>query len=458
MTGRAALMIGLTTAATLCCRLAAAVPEDGSTTELWPVFESILSDESRSVTVRPLFKVESDRRDDTRRVDVLYPLFKWQTSEDGSMQWWLVPIAYYFRDVDTEGRTDTDVALLPVLFKGSSSDGTEDYFAVFPLGGITKQLLFFDKITFVAFPVYLRLERDDYKSQHVCWPVFGRGEGPHASAWRIWPIYGERRVDGEFRFRTVLWPVYSEWHKDDSSSVLVFPLYHTMRSESKRLWSVLPPLFSYDIAPDKQFRRWRAPWPFIEVVRSETWQRTNLWPLWGRTGRPGKKASFMLWPAFTFQETQRDKTRELHRRFCVFGVADTVEDETGEPTDRYVQFWPLLHWSAGTDPATTAFNVLSPLWFRRGAERFWDMYGPFWTLYRHETREDGSAADYALGRILSVERSPDSKRAVLWPICEYARDSDSTKIEILKGLWGVRRDGDGRHIRLLWFINVPSGK
>ena len=59
-------------------------------------------------------------------------------------------------------------------------------------------------------------------------------------------------------------------------------------------------------------------------------------------------------------------------------------------------------WTAGTDPATTEFNVLSPLWFRRGAERFWDMYGPFWTLYRHEKHEDGGAADYALGRILSV--------------------------------------------------------
>ena len=142
----------------------------------------------------------------------------------------------------------------------------------------------------------------------------------------------------------------------------------------------------------------------------------------------------------------------------MFGVADTVEDKTGEPTDRYVQLWPLFHWTAGTDPATTEFNVLSPLWFRQGAERFWDMYAPFWTLYRHETHEDGGASDYALGKILSVERGPDRKRTAFWPIYEYESDTNSSKIEILKGLCTVRRDSDGRHIRLLWFINVPSSK
>ncbi len=455
MTSRAALTIALAVAATLWCRFAASGSVDDSAFELWPFFESVRSDELQSVTIRPLFKVVSSRRDQTRRVDVLYPFFKWQTGPDDSMQWWLMPITYYLRDVDTEGRTDTDMAVLPVLFTGSSSDGTEDYLAVFPIGGTTKQLLFFDKITFVAFPVYVRLERGDYVSRNVLWPVFGRGEGPHESAWRVWPIYGERRVDDALRFRTVLWPIYSEWHKDESSSVMVFPLYHSIRSESKRLWSVLPPVFSYDIVPENEFRRWRAPWPLIEVVRSETWQRTNVWPVWGRTDRPGEKASFVLWPAFTYQETRRDKSRERHTRFLVFGVADTIEDETGEPTDRYVQLWPVFHWSAGRDPGVTEFNVLSPLWFRRGAERFWDMYGPFWTLYRHETHEDGGAADYALGRILAFERGPERKRTSFWPIFEYARDIDSSKIEVLKGLFTVRRESDERYIRLLWLLKVP---
>jgi len=459
MTGRrAALIIGLATVAGLPCRPAPATPNGGRTRELWPLFKRVHGDELRSVTVRPLFKVESDVREGTRRVDVLYPLFKWQRAADGTMQWWLVPVVLYTRDVDTEGRTDTDMAVLPFVFAGSSSDGTENYFAFFPFGGTMRQLLFFDKITFVAFPAYLRLERRGYTSRHVCWPVFSRGEGPGETAWRIWPFYGERRVDGAVAFRTVLWPFYSEWHKDDTSSVLVFPWYHTMRSERRRLWSVLPPFISRDVVPETQFCRWRAPWPFIELTRSDTERTTYLWPVWGRRERPGKTSSFILWPAFTFADTQRGETvRELRSRFLAFGVAETIQDEKGEPIDRYVQLWPLFHWAAGTDPSQTEVNILSPLWFRRGAERFWDMYGPFWTLYRHETR-DGSAADYALGRILAFERGPERTRAACWPLCEYARERDTTEFELLKGLLAFTRDTGGRQIRLLWVVKVPGGK
>jgi len=436
------------------CSIAVAVPENVRSRELWPLFESIRSDEMRSVTVRPLFRVVSDRRDQTRRVDVLYPFFKWQTSEDGAMQCWLMPISYYIRDVDTEGRAETDIALLPVLFTGSSSDATENYVALFPVGGTMKQFLNFDKIAFIAFPAYLYLEKGDYVSHNVLWPVFAVGKSERESAWRAWPFYGQRRVDGALVYRTVLWPVYSEWHKEDSTSVLLFPFYHRMRSETHKLWSVLPPLFSYDVKPAEQFRRWRVPWPLVEVVRSETERTTRLWPWWGRRERPGKRSSFILWPAFTSDETVDDESREVHRRFLLCGVSETVEDREGERVERYVQFWPLFHWTSAADPDRTEFNILSPLWFRRGADRLWSMYGPFWTLYRHESR-DGCVADHVLGRILTCERGPERRRVAFWPLFAYSREGDSREFELLKGLWKTRRESAGRELRLLWFFKIP---
>jgi len=455
MTGRVAVRGGLTVLAAAWCSLAVAVPDGTHKRELWPVFESIRSDEMRSVTVRPLFDVSSNRREPTRRVDVLYPFFKWQTLEDGSLRWWLMPIAYYMRDVDTNGRSETDMALLPVLFVGSSSDGTEDYLAVFPVGGTMKQFFNLDKIAFVAFPAYLYLERGDYTSRSVLWPVFAAGKGTQESAWRVWPLYGERRVDDTLVYRTVLWPIYSQWHKDDSTSVLVFPLYHTMRSETHELWSVVPPLFSYDVKPADQFRRWRMPWPIVEVVRSETERTTRVWPLWGRRDRPRRTSSFILWPAFTSDETEDDDgSREIRRRFLLCGLSETVEDEETGPVERYLQFWPLFHWTASAEPAQTEFNILSPLWFRHGADRFWSMYGPFWTLYRHESRDDGTVADHVLGRIVTYERAPHRKRVSVWPLFAYTREDGSREIELFKGLWKSRRGPAGRELRMLWFFKM----
>jgi len=457
MTLRRVATTGLTSFVLACYTSIALAAVDDSKTELWPFFESIRTEEVRSVTVRPLFKVLSDRRDQTRRVDILYPFFKWQSGADGDLDWWLAPVTYYMRDVGPDGRSETDKALLPIVFAGSSTDGSEDYFAVFPVGGTMKGAFGFDELLFVAFPAYLRLEKRGYVSQNVLWPVFGVGRGDRRSAWRVWPVYGQTRVDGDLTFRTVLWPIYTEWHRADSSTVLIFPIYHTMRSDTKRLWSVLPPLFSYDIMPSQHLRRWRIPWPLVEIARSDTIRTTHIWPVWGRNERPGRTSSFVLWPAFTSTDLEYETSRRMYRRVLLAGVSETTENEEGEREERYVQLWPLVHWTRSQEPPEFEFNILSPLWFHHGAERFWEMYGPFWTLYRHETRAD-SKADYILGRIIKFERGPQRRRIGLWPVCEYMREDGSTEFELLKGLVSVRTEPAGRRLRLLWFINLPMDR
>ncbi|MCD6288445.1 MAG: hypothetical protein J7M12_04960 [Candidatus Hydrogenedentes bacterium] len=415
--------------------------------ELWPIIDRIKTPETSSLTVRPLFKVSSDRQDIGRRVDVLYPFFKWERHNDGDLQCWLAPLVYHIVSVNPYGRVESDTAVLPIFFSGSTSDGSEDYMAVFPLGGTVKDFMGVDEAHCVLFPLYVHIKNKGYDSRSVLWPIFEKGTGKNRSGWRVWPLYGERRTGGKITYRTVLWPIYTRWQNKNGNYLLVFPLYYKSDTASQKVRSIIPPLFVHAENWKKHETAWYLPWPFIEIVRSPTSHVNRYWPIWGAARRGDRNSMFVLWPLYMSSEKKNDEIEKWSRRSLIATLSTGEKDLKTGATDRYFQLWPLFHWSKQTPNDRSEFNLLSPLWFRYPSERFREMYGPLWTLYRHE-RKDGLVTDEVLSRVLTVERSADRHRVALWPLFSVERDSGRWNWDLLKGLVG-RHDGE---TQVLWML------
>ena len=382
--------------------------------------------ESSFYAVRPFYSQVVDPASDTKIYDVLWPLATVHYHNNAS--WWRALNFYGDRRYNEDGSLlDYSFYIFPFWFNGRTRDDLS-YWGLFPFYGSHPHILFMDDIHFVLWPIYTDYSIKGVRTRSVLWPFVSWTESPRDSL-GIWPFYGHSRKR-ESDHWYVLWPLVTwasyESDRDTSGagfSWMTWPLYGAVKREREFQVLFLPPFFSY--AETDITRRWRLPWPLVDIELGRVRNRVSIWPLYEHIsgfpfsskseGEPIPPAEEHTWRIGwkLVERTRLETDTTLEKRFSLFPfytdedlwVKPKEEDvgkgaekaQDGEPAESsahamnlkssYFRIWPFYASATENGETRRRFLELNPIRHSGGTERNW---APFWTFYTNETRKDGS--------------------------------------------------------------------
>ncbi|MDP6525314.1 MAG: hypothetical protein QGI24_00430 [Kiritimatiellia bacterium] len=415
--------------------------------------------------VRPFHSAFYDPDRDRELHDFLWPIGQYRRLEKESF-WRFLWI--YGRDKDNTGPSKFGVVALPLVFYGRDADG-KMYLALFPIGGEIRDFLFFDYIRFALFPLYLSTAVNDVVSHSFLWPIYSRTKGDDVDRLRIFPFYGVSRKKNKATKRFVMWPIWTsveyEYPNETGGGFVLFPLYGHLKTERQESWMVIPPFIRWSTSPG--FRELHCPWPFVQYRVQGDDSKLYLWPLWGTKQLGPVRSSFYLWPIFGTRTVEKALSTEKHFRATPFLHYDSktehggstgggVEKEiTGEVTERYWKFWPLVSYRRQGDDSRLRLLELWPLKHTAPVER---NYAPFWTLYQRESNGESMQEELLWG-LYNRRKGPDGSGHVsVFPF--FRRDvspaEKRSSWSLLSGLVGCERESLRRTFKLLYFLRFST--
>lgn len=375
-------------------------------------------DDAAFWAVRPFYSRVRDPATRTAVDDGLWPLFT--SHRHAGAAWWSA-CAFFFGDARADdGSWSFDV--FPFWFCGADRRG-EGYWGLFPLYGRHPHLLLMDDWTFALWPLWHTYTVKGVRSHAALWPLVTWRDAPRAGV-GVWPLYGRARLR-ESTHRYALWPLvtWATYDEDRDTSGAghswwALPFYGEVRRARERQTLVLPPFFSY--AETDQARRWRLPWPLLDVETSAVRDRISVWPFWEQVrgyaydgpraaaakgrGKVEERTWRVGWKLVENTELTTDRTRE--RRLNVFPFLTwerrwTKPAPAGAPpvlSSSYLRIWPF--WSSETEEGRTRSRALElmPIRHSEGVERNW---APFWSLWERDERPDGRTRHSLLWNFIS---------------------------------------------------------
>jgi hypothetical protein len=268
-----------------------------------------------------------------------------------------------------------------------------------------------DDWSFVFWPLWQTYTVKGVKSSAVLWPLLTWRDEPRKGT-GFWPFAGKAKLR-ESEHWYAFWPFFTGGtyfsDRDTSGagySLMCWPFYAHIRREREKQQLFLPPFFSY--AKTDSSRRWRAPWPFIEVLSSNVRNRISIWPFYESIEgfsykdakrkpkdtsplKPEENTTRILWFLFEKTELKTDSTRLKRLNIFPFWTSEIItarNSKTGEfkEVSSYKRLWPF--WSKTTKNGLSKERALelSPIRHSEGIERNW---AEFWTFWESQEMTEG---------------------------------------------------------------------
>jgi hypothetical protein len=409
---------------------------------LFPFYDNVQTEQGSFFAVRPFYSHTVVEEGQIR--DYLWPIYSRKEFKDEQSSRAL--IFWYTHKFDAKDASPRQRNwLLPVYFQGRDVNG-KSYFALFPLGGTIKEFLGRDEIMFVLFSVYGKSRINDVKTTSVFWPIYSHTRGEGIQRDRVFPIYGKSILEGRYDKRFMLWPFWTSaeyfYPGDSGKSWILFPVCGRAKLENESTWWVIPPFFRFTEGA-KQNRLY-CPWPFIQKVESDKFDKFYIWPLWGEKQFADglNHRTFVLWPIFWSEKSEESNLVKIRRMALPFFFLDRsfrreegVSEKERVEVANYWKIWPLMSWQREGD--VSRFRMLE-LWPVKGSAPIERNWAPLWTLYKR-TNTDGVVRKDVLWFAWHSEQEP----AV-----------DRKEWSLLKGLLAYKRDGEKQNLRLFYFMRL----
>lgn len=389
----------------------------------------------------------------------LHPLFNRYTYRDG-YAWNIMSIIKGDRSEDHRKDGFKRFEITPLIFYQRGFPPDLDYAGVFPLYGTIRQRLFYNRISWVMFPLYAAFENEGETTRHLPFPFVQWRTGPeqahHGAA--LWPVYGQFEYPGVYSHRFALWPIFFRHHDDIGNEyerlrIAVLPFYYGEDKANLKSRTVVWPFFGYTRQTDPDYRENRYFWPFLVQGRGEELYINRWAPIYTDRRQFAARNNWWLWPLLNRKQTEYENLdSETWRFFYVLYWRMTQTARTGRdnpPQASKTHLWPLFsHWNDGQDRRQwQVFSPLEPLFMTDAVTR--DLYSPLFAVYRGE-RSPGHSRHRFLFSLLTTERFPDGGRFTLGPVLDLQTRESSRGFSLLHGLIERMDRGDGARWRLLW--------
>ena len=263
--------------------------------------------------LRPLWVQTKTPQGNFRAALFLYPLFSY-TADAETYKWSVLEL------INRSGRFSSSAApkselerssgfdIWPFWFSRETGDPTTSYQALFPVAGTIKHRLGFDRLSWVAWPLYFQSEKKGAITTATPWP-FVRSTRGNVSGFALWPFFGWQERTGVSRREFYLWPLgYNNTTSPANDApagtppkreYAALPFYAHASGPGYRGETFLWPFFGYtDRTAPKVYHESRYLWPFLVQGRGED-HYVNRWgPFYTRSVIGGYDKTWIAWPLF----------------------------------------------------------------------------------------------------------------------------------------------------------------
>ncbi len=440
-----------------------------------PLYEQRDLESESWFAVRPLLLKQDfpDRPTDESALSILYPLFSYR-SYPGHKQWSVFSLIRWSR-IDTQTHHlefDSDLTrhyrksfeVFPFYFDYDSWNPDYAYFGIFPLFGELKNRLFYERISWLAFPVYSKWERKDEATYAFLWPLFRYRTGEQSSGFSIWPIYGQFERESDYRQRFALWPLLYYHQKKlyldtPNTHIGILPLYAREGREGYLREDFLWPFFGYTLNTADNYEEARFLWPLFIQGRGNDRYLNQIAPLYSISRRNGVESKWWLWPLFNTRSYQREGIDFQKFRIFYFLYQDVEQRKVSDPEQSLGlkrHLWPLFSYRKNAD-GSRQFQMLSPLEpILPNSSEIRRLYSPLFALIRYQAQGDDQKDLELLFSLIHFEQRGNRERLEVGPLFGYEHSDVLERFEILKGLLGYRNEDGQRVLRFFWF-NIKLG-
>lgn len=471
-----------------------ALPLRGAELNGWPLRVATVDDQTGEVTAQqglgPLLaeRTTADGREirawrplflNTKQADreasyFLYPLFSWQhdaVSESFSF-FQLINFRRQPGLASDGGRPVRGFDVWPLYFSRDTGDPATSYRALLPIAGEVKNRFGKDRLSWVAAPLYFRVEKDGRHTNYIPWPFlrFTGGNGHHG--FEAWPLFGHVARPNDYDNRYFLWPLIYQQTKqlDDPAGAtrtnLGFLPFYTRATapgfiDENYLW----PFFGYtDRTAPQRYHETRYFWPFLVQGRGDN-RYVNRWaPFYTHSVVKGYDKTWVLWPLVRHATwTEQGVAQERNQFLLVVYWSHTQRSLTNPaaaPASKR-HLWPLFSaWDNGA--GRRQFQLFSPfeVLFTNN-EPIRELYSPIFAVYRFEQRAPGDTRWNILWNLVSRRRSATEREFHLGPLFSTrATPETGARVAIGNGLLSWRRaPGEARwKFSLFDFRRTPATK
>ncbi|OAI50256.1 hypothetical protein AYO37_01275 [Opitutia bacterium SCGC AG-212-L18] len=419
---------------------------------LGPLIEQKYTEEQHIAAIRPI-GLHIDNYKCQQEFDYfLYPLFS-QTKTIYGITWNMLGLIS-----GSKSNQGTKMMIFPFYFANHTCDPCTSYSGFFPIGGFLRNHFGFDSIQWLAWPLYLALERNCTTRHALPWPFIRWQTGPNSGGGALWPLLGSYWKAGEYQHNYFLWPLIyrfcDQLHCPTPSYRIGFlPFFAYENSAKRKMTTIIWPFFSHVEMHDRNYIEDQFIWPFFVQGRGDN-EYVNRWaPFYTYSIRRGHHKKWCLWPMLKIQNWQEcgvHISQEQLFYFLFWKQRQTCLTNPHAPEALKIHLWPLFsYWNNGA--GQKQFQFLSPLevlFPTNQAVR--NLYSPLFAIFRHEQRAPGHSRQSILFDLIATEKTPCSQHLSLGPVLDLERTPCLIKFEILKGLLGYKKENGKKSLKILW--------
>lgn len=423
---------------------------------------------------RPFWVQLHDARGEFRAGHFLYPVFSY-TVDENTYKWSLLELV---RRWDRRPSADPassvfdqrgEFEIFPLWFSRQSGDPELSYRALFPIHGTIKHKLFFERLSWTLFPLYVENEKRGAITTFAPWPIVRIHRGT-SRGWGVWPLYDHIERPGISDATYILWPfgynVTRQPHPDDPPAtpprrdVGVLPFYARSTGPGYVNQDYAWPFFGYTerTSPQRYSER-RYFWPFLVQGRGDARYVSRYAPFYTHSNSKGVDKQWFMWPlvrhaAWSDEGVDRARTQFLF--FLFWHEKQRAAGRTNSPSAELTHAWPLVsHWDNGAGRRQWQFPSPLEVFFPHN-DRIRHAWSPLFALARHDQRAPGDTRTSLLWNAVTWEQRVAENRSEfhLGPLLSVARQAGEKRIAIGNGLFGFKRDAD-RRWRMFW-LDFPA--
>ncbi|MBQ3811339.1 MAG: hypothetical protein II839_11025 [Kiritimatiellae bacterium] len=391
--------------------------------------------------------------------EILWPV--WSRNRRGDEVSWRFLVFFGMdKDVGDAVSPQDRTWLFPFWFSGTSKKG-DPYAALFPIHGSIREM-YWEKIGFTLFPLWVTWDRNGNHTWSVLWPFIQHQTGPGRDAWRIIPFWGRTRVEGKQYSRFVMWPIWTEseyYDVNPGTEWMLWPLLGHVDRANEEAWLALPPLFHFAKGRGKtpEYRKMNFPWPLVMINDDKDSHRRWFFPFWmHRWSTDGKIDSLtVLWPFWHELDIRMGRrTLSENTLFPVWHHSRLEAAATnGLPAaleEDYQRIWPL--WSRRYDEENRFVRIPDLTFRKRAGQLERNLLGMFTLYTRGETAHPRRVDHEALWGAIRRGYGDEYSATRIWPFYDSKEEKDVWHWSILWGLIGRSGRAGESAWQWLWFF------
>ncbi|OHE74222.1 MAG: hypothetical protein A2Y14_05205 [Verrucomicrobia bacterium GWF2_51_19] len=415
--------------------------------------------------LRPFTLAEWYRQESKSELHFLYPLFSYYKKPD-NVRWSIFTLINYSRTGHEDGVAVRDFSIFPIYYYRNTGSPHTSYGGVFPFVGHVQNFFGNDAITWRFWPLFMYTENDGAKRYGFPYPILRGQRGPNAGGFAVWPLFGHFWVKDKYDYAYKFWPLMYV-RRDKLNEPIpslkkgFIPFYTYEHSSNVESLTWCWPFFGYTDEWDPRYHETRYLWPLLVQGRGDE-KYVNRWaPFYTHSFRDGKDKQWHVWP---FAKTLTWDVGDIHMvqgQFLYFFLWSQKQMSLVSPDSPFAErthLWPFVsYWDNGA--GIKQVQLLSPLEpFFQHNTTIRRLYSPLFALYRYNQWAPHASEHRLLFGLFSAKATPEESAVNVGPLVGFSRNKQNNKksFQLLKGLFGLHKDGKNTQCQVLWMKFGPS--